>query len=243
MSSTINILPLPNLETPDVCRLHPNIPQGSCLIVAPSNSGKTTLIVNLLLRQVFGVLVHYKHIYIFSPTCRSDASWDMVQPEHYHPFRMKCPDGKRRLTAEIHLHDTFDQARIARIMKDQEEVPRPERDNVLLIIDDFASEFKDTVTMSRLVMRGRHSKVWVWISTQLYRKIPRSIRVNMPYYIFFLVNTNELKTISEELATGSISAFEALFRRCTEAAFSFFCINAKLPVAQRYFCNFKKIES
>ena len=220
------------------CMLHPQIPQSSCLIVAPSNSGKTTMIVNLLLRKVFGVIVHYEVVHIFSPTCRSDASWDLVQEDVYRPHKIKCADGKRRMTAEIQLHDTFDQDHIQELLTEQEALPKKERPNTLMIIDDFASDFRDTQVMSRLAMRGRHSRMFLWISTQLYRKIPRSIRVNMPYYIFFQVNQNELKTIAEELATSKIQDFIKVFQQCTNKAYSFFCVNMKKSVRERYWCNF-----
>lgn len=235
------ILPLPKLHNPDPCHLHPDIPQGSMLLVAPSNSGKTTLLVNLLLRRVFGVLVHYETIHVLSPTCKSDSSWDMLQPGTYHRFKLKCADGKKRKTADIQLHDVLDEPALERMMEEQLELPSSERKNVLIILDDFASDLRDTQTLARLAMRGRHSKIWLWISTQMYKRIPRVVRVNMPYYIFFAVNANELKTISAELATSSATEFENLFNECTSNAFSFFCVNSKLPPRQRYACNFKKI--
>ena len=126
-------------------------------------------------------------------------------------------------------------------MDENAEKPRKEREKILCIIDDFAAEIKSTVALNRLVMRGRHSYVWCWISTQLYRKIPRSVRVNMPYYVFFAVNQNELKTISEELSTNTFVIFESIFRKCTDAKYSFMGVNMKEPVADRYSCNFNKI--
>jgi hypothetical protein len=165
----------------------------------------------------------------------------MLQPGTYHRFKLKCADGKKRKTADIQLHDVLDEPALERMMEEQLELPSSERKNVLIILDDFASDLRDTQTLARLAMRGRHSKIWLWISTQMYKRIPRVVRVNMPYYIFFAVNANELKTISAELATTSVSEFENLFNECTSDAFSFFCVNSKLPPRQRYACNFKKI--
>ena len=236
-----NIIKLPPLQEPMACHLHPSIPQGSCLIVAPSCSGKTTLLVNLLLRRVFGVLVHYSQIHIFSPTCQTDESWDMIQPEQYTPFRIKCDDGKKRMTARIELHEEFDEGEIINIMDDQSARPREKRRNVLIILDDCAADFKDNVALSRLAMRGRHSRCFTWISTQMYRRIPRAVRTNIPYYIVFNTNQNETRTISEELATGSIHAFEAMLNKCTRRAFSFLGVNMKKPVDTRYSCNFNPI--
>lgn len=236
-----SVLPLPTISNPDPCHIHPLAPQGSALLVAPSNSGKTTLIVNILLRSVFGVNTHYDVIYVFSPTVHADTSWDLIQPAVYHPAKVKCRDGKKRMQATIILVDTFDEGRIARIMDDNMATDKDNRAKILLVIDDFADQFRNTQTLSRLIMRGRHSKVWTWISTQLYRKIPRTIRVNMPFLIFFQVNSNELKTISEELATSSVRSFEDMFRRATNRAYAFLTVNMKKPVSDRYTSNFEPI--
>lgn len=237
---SIQIKPLPTIHEEPKSLLHKAVPQGSCLITAPSNSGKTVLMVNLMLRIEFGVLIHYDTIYVYSPTCRSDASWDLVQPDVYRPHDVRVNRKKHR-TAEIELRETLDEDEIVRVMDENSALPREERKKILMIIDDFAAEIKSTIALNRLVMRGRHSYVWTWISTQLYRKIPRSVRVNMPYYIFFAVNQNELKTIAEELGTNTFSQFETIFRRCTDAKYSFLGVNMKRPVSERYSCNFEKI--
>ena len=237
----ITIHPLPTIHEEPESLLHPDIPQGSCLITAPSNSGKTVLIVNLMLRRDLGVLVHYNEIHVYSPTCRSDASWDLVQPDVYRSHTIKV-DGKKHQTAEIRLYEDLDEASIVKTMDDNAALSRKERKKILIVLDDFAAEIKSTVALNRLVMRGRHSFVWCWISTQLYRKIPRSVRVNMPHYIFFSVNQNELKTIAEELSTNTFAQFEHIFRRCTDAKYSFLSVDMKKPVENRYSCNFNKID-
>ena len=241
-NEAIQIHSLPKLDNPDPCHLHPAIPQGSCLFVAPSASGKSTLIVNLILRRVFGVLVHYKRILVFSPTVYSDSSWDMLSEDMYHPFKIKCADGRRRRTAEVILDDAFSMEKLDKIMKDQGDIQRSERPNTLIILDDWASELSNTPSMQRLAFRGRHMKLWLWLATQLYRKVPRSLRVNVPYYIIFSVNSNELRTISEELAVGSVKEFEVMFRRGTAEPYGFLCVDMKRAPAKRFSFNFKKID-
>jgi hypothetical protein len=140
------------------------------------------------------------------------------------------------------LRDVLNEREIEEVMREQMKAKREDRKNILIILDDFAADLKNTTTLNRLAMRGRHSKVWCWISTQLYRKIPRGVRVNMPFYIFYTVNSNELRTISEELASGSIAKFEDMFRKCTAKPYSFFSINARKHVRHgRYMCNFKPL--
>lgn len=244
MSSTIpelNIVPLPRLTTQDPCQLHPSIPQGSCLIIGPSGSGKTTVLVNMLLRREFGVLVHYHRIYVFSPTVFIDSSWELL--ERYRPFTVKCLDKKKRQTADISLDDDLTMEKLEGIMKQQNETNNRDRQRVLLLVDDFAADISNTRTLQRLAFRGRHMKVWLWLSSQLYRKVPRSLRVNVPYYIFFSANSNEIRTISEELATGSIAEFEDMYARCMSVPYRFLCVDMKLRPPDRYMFSFKKISS
>lgn len=235
----LNIVPLPRLTNPDPCTLHPAIPQGSCLVIGPSGSGKTTTLVNMLLRREFGVITHYHKIYVFSPTVYIDDSWELLS--EYRPFTIKCVDKKKRKTADIIIDDELTMEKIEDILKDQMETPNRERERVLLLIDDFAADLTNTRTLQRLAFRGRHMKVWLWLSSQLYRKVPRSIRVNVPYYIFFKANSNEVRTISEELATGSVADFEAMYNECMSVPYRFLCIDMKLPASKRYMFSFKKI--
>ena len=114
------IKPLPNLVKTETCQIHPRLPQGSCLFIAPSNSGKTTLLVNMLLRPSFGLCVHYHKIIVFSPTVHQDDSWALLQPDQYHPFLVKCRDGKKRMSAEILLDSDFNTDKIQAILNAQE---------------------------------------------------------------------------------------------------------------------------
>ena len=146
------------------------------------------------------------------------------------------------MSAEILLDSDFNTDKIQAILNAQEALETRMRPRVLVVLDDLGSELtQGDVTMNRLLFRGRHSKVWCYITSQLYRRVPRSIRVNMNYLIFFQVNQNELRTISEELATDSVKDFEVLFKRCTEKTYSFLCVNMKKSGSERYLCNFNPI--
>lgn len=125
-------------------------------------------------------------------------------------------------------------------MNIQESKTEKNRKRILIILDDIADSIVQSPILDRLFFRGRHVGVFCWISSQMYRRVPRSLRVNVPYYIFFRVNTNELGTIAEELAIESKRDFMSLFTRATERQYSFFCINAKKtqPNSGRYMSNF-----
>lgn len=53
-------------------------PQGNCLFIAPSNTGKTTTIVNMLLKKHFGYQKQYETIHIMSPTAYLDDTWEII---------------------------------------------------------------------------------------------------------------------------------------------------------------------
>lgn len=243
MSIIVNMLhvkALPNFKRKrfGYCNIHPLAPQGSALFIAPSNSGKTTLIVNLILRKVFGIIVSYSEIHIMSPTVYADDSWEMVLPDKYKPFKVKCKGGKKRKTATIHVHDSYTPADIEEIMNEQEEKEEEDRKRILIILDDVADSLSQNPILDRLFFRGRHSGIFSWISSQLYRRVPRGLRVNSPYYIFFRVNTNELQTITDELAVEDRNTFKSLFMKATALKHSFLTINVKSSLEDRYTSSF-----
>lgn len=237
----VDIIQLPKVKKNrfGYCNIHPLAPQGSALFIAPSNSGKTTLIVNLILRKVFGIITSYSEIHIFSPTALMDDSWELLLPERYRPFKIKCKDGKRRLSANIEVHDSYAPADVEALLNRQEELEESERKRMLIILDDVADSLSQNSVLDRLFFRGRHSGIFCWISSQLYRRVPRGIRVNAPFYIFFRVNTNELKTITDELAVEDRKVFESMFVKATSRKYSFLTINAKNGLEDRYTSSFK----
>lgn len=239
-----DIKPIPSVkpERYGESYIPPHLPQGSALFIAPSNSGKTTLMVNLILRRRFGIIITYSEIHIISPTVFMDDNWEMLRPPHYKRFKIKIK-GKKFRTADIQVHDNYDTQIIQDIMDAQEAKTEKSRRRILIILDDIADSIVNSPILDRLFFRGRHVGVFCWISSQMYKKVPRSIRVNVPYYIFFRVNTNELGTIADELAIESKKEFMSIFTRATERQYSFLCINAKKtqPGSGRYMSNFIEI--
>lgn len=222
--------------------IHPLVPQGSALFIAPSNSGKTTLMVNLILRRAFGIIVTYEEIHIISPTVFMDDNWEMVRPNNYKQFKIKMKDGRKKKTAKIVVHDTYDVNVIQNLLDAQDALEEKKRKRKLIILDDIADSIVQSPVLDRLFFRGRHAGVFCWISSQLYRRVPRSIRVNAPFYVFFRVNSNELATISDELAVEKRNDFIELFMKATGEQYGFFTINAKRANTGRYTANFNEME-
>lgn len=235
MKKDITIRPIPCQKQDNDCHIHPLVPQGSCLFIAPSNSGKSTLILNLCLRKCFGILTSYDKIYIFSPTVYDDPSWSIL--DDYKPSKVKCHDGKKRDTAEIIVSDEYDLDVLQTILDESDSSKR-----TLVILDDIAPELSKNKVLDRLFFRGRHSGVYCWISSQQYRKVPLSIRLNSPYYVIFRVNQSEANTIADELAVEDKKDFIKTLRKATDPKYGFLTIDLKKSFDERYTSSFKPIK-
>ena len=104
---------------------------------------------------------------MFSPTLEIDASWDVVR-------NIKPKKGE----ATFHLDSELSVDKIEQILDFQETLPDKDRHKVLIVCDDCADLLKDNKTLSRLFFRGRHARVWCWLSVQSFRAVPRNIRLN-----------------------------------------------------------------
>ena len=95
---------------------HDNVPDlpTRVICVAPSGSGKTVLIISLLL-DIYPKC--FERIYIFSPTVHVDRQWDAVKK--YQAEKMKVDDTKEQL-----YFDSFGNDDLDRVMKQQEAVTK-----------------------------------------------------------------------------------------------------------------------
>ena len=226
---TLRILPLPTHTATAPTNINPLLPPGSALLVAPSNSGKTCWMVNALTRKSFGISREYKYIFVFSPTLGMDASWNVVRD-------LKPKKG----AATFHLDPEFSTDKIEQILDFQESLADKDRHKVLIVCDDCADLLKDNKTLARLFFRGRHARVWCWLSVQSFRAVPRNIRLNSPYFVFWKVTANELRVITEEVGVEEPAEFRRIFKEATDPKYGFLTIDAKASYDQRYSASFCK---
>jgi len=223
------IRPLPKKEQTK-SKIHSNLPQNNIIFVAPSNSGKTTLIVNMIMRKKFGYIEHFDEIHIFSPTLYLDDSWNMVL--EYSNLDKK----PRKSYADIYVVDEYDDDMIEGIFEQQKE---DKSKKVLIILDDVADVLNsNNQTLKKVFFKGRHYNINCWISTQSYKAIPRAVRINSPSFIFLNINPNEKKMISEELSKEEKSIFEDKMLRCLDEKYNFLYLNMKTDISKMYCKNF-----
>jgi len=226
------IRPLPKQDS-GKSKIPINLPRGNLVIVGPSGSGKSTLLINLILRKKFGYIEEYDKIIIFTPTLFLDNSWQLVLEYN----QKKNP----KKYAEIILHDEYDEEEIEDIFTLQEQTDKSERPKILIILDDVADQLqaKSNSLLIKTFFKGRHYNISCWISSQSYKAVPRSVRVNSSF-IFLNINPNERSMISQELSREDKTVFLRKLEHCLSEKYSFIYLNMKETVQKMYCKNFKE---
>ena len=221
----MEIIPLP-VKSPKI--LHKWLPSQHTMITAPTGSGKTVLLINMIARTVFPYSKYYKQIHVYSPTINIDNNWDLLKNDKSDKYILK---------ENLDLQDIFD------LVSSQEERILIKGKNKckhhLLIIDDFAGQMKNSENkyLIELIMKLRHSNIHLWLTTQSYRAIPRAMRLQFMYHIIFRVSPQELDIMSTEI-NGSIEekiSKSMHMLAITERPFNFMYVDIK---KQAYFSGF-----
>ena len=158
-----------------------NIPFNA-LIVGPTNSGKTTFIVNLL-KETFNK--KFDFIFLLCPTFVNNKTWDNFA-ENDKDFFIIIPEH----------HQINDWLKIISFAF--------EGTNTLIILDDCASSKdvkKRTNELVKLAFSARYSGISVWVLTQQMSSIAKPFRENIASLIlFFTPSAKDMKTVFEEFA-------------------------------------------
>lgn len=127
------------------------------LILAPSNSGKSVLLQNIVLNIYRGC---FEKVYIFSPSIHIDSVWKPVV--EYCEKQLK----QHETDKEKYYFDTFDQTEFSKIIQTQKKIIKHMKErkfthlyNIAIIIDDFLDNqrfLKRTPELDMLFLRGRH---------------------------------------------------------------------------------------
>ena len=158
-----------------------NIPFNA-LIVGPTNSGKTTFLVNLL-KEKFNQ--KFDFIFLLCPTFVNNKTWDNFA-ENDKDFFIIIPE-------HHHINEWLKIISFAF-----------EGTNTLIILDDCASSKdvkKRTNELVKLAFSARHSGISVWVLTQQMSSIAKPFRENIASLIlFFTPSAKDMKTVFEEFA-------------------------------------------
>ena len=192
----------------------PDLPQHPyrMLIIGPSNSGKTNILLNLI-----------KH----------SKNYDKI-----YPFAKKLDEPLyQRLTNHFRHNESEDHERILEMSSSNisEVPPADDIDEMfqnLIIFDDMVTE-KNLKGVTDLFIRGRKQNASIIFITQSYYSVPKDIRLNCDYYLLTKINSKrEITEIGKDIATDK---FIEVYNRATMNPYSFLVIDRKTHNPKRTF--------
>jgi hypothetical protein len=222
----------------------PKVPFKS-VIYAPSNSGKTVLITNLIEHIYRGC---FERVYIFSPSIAIDDSWQSTKK--YLDNAIKLSDDEPPL-----YHSNFDESVVEEIMTTQKKVIDHIKKNktsnklysILIVLDDVADDNnqRNSQALKSLFVKGRHSQISVILSSQKGSLLNPVCRVNADsLYVFKLRNFQDLDMLITELSAllGDKKEMLNVYKHAVEyAPYSFLFVNLKSQDPNKmFFINFQQ---
>ena len=223
-----------------------NVPKlpARAMILAPSGSGKSILIQNMILDIYKGC---FNRIYIISSSINSDHTWQPVKKYIKDEIR---PNEKEK----IYFED-YDPDELEKIIKTQQKVIEYLKDKnekklfqILIVLDDVIDNpqlCRHSKLLEMLYCRGRHLMISTITSTQTYKAINPICRKNvLDLFIFKLRNQADLDAVMEELsALASKKDLIKIYKDATDEPYSFLYISlASKTIQDMFFNRFKKIE-
>jgi len=202
--------------------LHPNLPELPCImtIIAPTKSGKTNLLTNLILRDEFYKDVH-DNVTIMSNTIEQDVTG-------------------RFLKQSCDCYTGYSDEVLGGLIQQQKSFDDDDRPFIGLIFDDILGSVKRNSYLNSLVTRSRHFGVGLLaISVQSFKALGPVIRNNTNAFICLnLQNMSELEKISLEYngMFGGDEKFKKIYHKATEDRYDFLYLDLQNNPARAFKC-------
>ena len=218
----------------------PDLPT-SFILAAPTASGKTMIILNLLLRYYKD---QFARIWMFSPSIKLDPQ--------YEPLRKYLERMSNQDTEPLMFED-LDQQVLGRILNDQRQIVeecrkrKQQSPNVCIVLDDLAD--RGDILQKRqgaasggswlvtLATRGRHFGVSWIVSSQVLNLVGTVIRKNCRCMcVWRLRNHKEVETLCEELSgVYDKDTLMQLYRTATADPYSFMFVRLDAKTRETMF--------
>lgn len=207
------------------------------MFLARSQSGKTTLLIKLLLGKW---LPMFNKVYIFCPTYTQDKKWSCIDPYV--------------LNDQVKVYGSIKKNTLIKIWKHSADYKTKYGDDpnhqyhVLIVFDDCVGqdEFGDhsnSNIINKLVCKGNHANISTVWSIQKITMCSTIMRTQVEAIVVFYCPEKELKTLFQEYGTGKLNWFRKMVELSTSKPYSTLFINRQGPGKPRFFCNFKEIIS
>jgi hypothetical protein len=177
------------------------------MLCGKTGSGKSQLLRYILTEN----LDVFSKIFLISPTEKLNRFYSKLLPP-------EC------------IFDEFDDNWLDKLMKKISSLAESGKElkPILLIFDDVGSEndFKKSKALQRVMVRGRHLKISVFITCQYIYQIPPIVRNQCDYIMCGQQNHQSQQILCDEYIYGNISPaeFKSLYNRST-TDYNFFVIN------------------
>lgn len=183
--------PPPPIEPVEFLPQHP----FRMYICAPSGSGKTNLLMNML----FVFYKKYFHkIFIFSANYFDDDAYRVLDG---------ILDESQIITDANEIAD-----KLTEIFDEQSEKENRNR-RVLIILDDFMLQSRNNKPLQTIMTKGRAKNISMIIINQNYKGSDPIIRTNVTHAIFFDTNHDEVQKIHSEHGSNlTYNDFLTIFR-------------------------------
>ena len=188
-------------------------PAFTTLVVAPTASGKSNMLCNLLKNVLFGYHNVFEEIYYISPTVMLDDTLKSVAKDNQ---IIKIHD-----VDELELIDHI----LSDLVKEQKKKDEEDRQPLLVVLDDCLEYFSNHSVLNNLPALSRHYKISFIILTQVYSAFPSRARKNCSHIIIFkLYNKKDLKAIDDEVGSNYENFMEQ-YNDATKEKYSFLYLN------------------
>ena len=219
----------------------PNLPFRA-IIAGPSQAGKGNLMSTMLLDPEF-YRGCFAKIYFFSPSSTVDPA--LI------PLKAYCEEHLEQGEDDPCLYDTWDAEVVQKILDKQKKVityqrkhKHPKEHSICIVVDDFADQPQVVRKglLETLFIRMRHFQVSTIVSSQRYRLLAPSVRVNASALVVFkLRNKTDLDSIMEEnSAQVEQKALRNMYYKATSDAYGFLYIKlASNDIDNMFYSSFK----
>lgn len=186
------------------------------LVVAPSGSGKSNFITNLITLFCKGKEGTYDNIYIFCK-CKDEPLYKYLAD-------------KSKGSIEIH--------------EDLKDLPALNDLNqckqTLIIFDDFVTDLKKAPIISEYFIRGRKKGASIMFLSQSYYNTPKLIRQNINYVVVLkLGGSRDVNALMREVSIGlTKDELMAMYNDATKNKFDVLIVNLDKSGNERYRKNF-----
>ena len=189
-------------------------PPFTLCLVAPTKSGKSTIIANLLKNCLMGYNDNvFSEVYYISPTIAFDKTLKSVFEDEE---IIKITDEEDL----IHLDSILGELINSQKQKDEEE-----REHILVILDDCLDYLKKSKKLDSLPSYSRHFKISIILTCQVYNLIGVKFRKNVSGLIIGRIfNQKDIINIEEEIGCNFLD-FKANYEKATDEPFSFLFVD------------------